>query len=420
MNNQRRNQLMGRRSIYILIVIYVAMIAVFAVASYNILAKNLKADLGNKAMILAMDITHWLDVDQVEYDRLLGMDFNDLLKDSTNVNFEKNARDVMHYAEIKYVYLRCPLKADKIKYKVEPGEEAFYKVPVGTPLSDVYLLDAVVNDETRLADTGGKGYTDKSRYTVPIPRIKAIMDKREPTYILETAEWGTYLCGFAPLYSKQGEFIGMLGVDLYPDKYYAYVQKTLGVFAIFFLVLFLTGVLLSKLVTRVWKAEERVRLEHELSAIDTLTQLFNRRRFLGLLEHEYAVCRREGMPLTIMLADLESFAQINSKSGDFKGDQVLIETAGYLSKQIKRGADGLCRFGGDEFGMFLHNTEAENARELAGQILRDAPHPLSLGILTIMPEAPLQADDLMTELEELLAQAKKAGTRKYAIQDETQ
>lgn len=420
MDNQRRNPFMGRSTIYLLIVIYVAMIAVFAVASYNILAKNLKADLGNKAMILAIDITNWLDMDQGEYDRLLGMDFNDLLKDSTNVEFEKKAREVMRHAEIKYVYLRCPLKADQVKYKVEPGEEAFYKVPVGTPLSDVYLLDAVVNDETRLADTGGKGYTDKSRYTVPIPRIKAIIDKREPTYILETAEWGTYLCGFAPLYSKQGEFIGMLGVDLYPDKYYAYVKKTIGVLAIFFLVLLLCGMLLSKLVTRVWKAEERIRLEHELSAIDTLTQLLNRRRFLGLLDHEYAVCRREGMPLTILLADLESFAELNSRSGDAKGDQVLIETAHYLSKQIKRGADGLCRFGGDEFGIFLHNTEAENARNLAEGILRDAPHPLSMGILTMMPEDPLQVEDLMTELEELLAQAKKAGTRKYVIQDETQ
>lgn len=419
MTNQKHKRPLGRKPLFVMIFIYIVMIAVFAAVAYNILAKNLKSDLGNKAMILAIDITNWIDLDQAEYNRLLGLDFNTLLKDDTNTEFEKRAREVMQYAEIKYIYLRCPLKEEQVKYKVEEGEDKLYNMPVGTPLSDVYLLDAVVNDETRLADTGGKGYTDKSRYTVPIPRIKAIIDNRKPTYILETAEWGTYLCGFAPLYSKQGEFIGMLGVDLYPDKYYAYVQKIMMIFCAFFFALFLVGVLLSKMITRVWKAEERVRLEYEISAIDTLTKLFNRRRFIGLLTHEYAVCRREGMPLTIMLADLEGFTQYNSLSGEAQGDQALIDIAEFLKTQIKRGSDGLCRFGGDEFGMFLHNTEAENAIYLAERMLQDAPHPLSIGLLTIMPEDPLQIDDLIARLEEILAHAKKAGARKYAIQDET-
>lgn len=411
---------MGRNFVFMLISIYAVMIVVFAVASYTVLLKNLKSDLGNKAMILAMDITNWLELDQAECDRLLELDFNDLLKDSTNVTFEKNARKVMQYAEIKYIYLRCQLNEKQVKYKVEPGEDEFYNVPVGTPLSDVYLLDAVVDDATRMRDTDGKWYTDKSRYTVPIPRVKAIIENRKPTYILETAEWGTYLCGFAPLYSKQGEFIGMLGVDVYPDKYYAYVQKTIVFFSVFFVILFLAGVLLLRLITRVWKAEERIRLENEISAIDTLTKLVNRRRFLGLLVHEYAVCHREGMPLTVMLADLENFTQYNINSGEVQGNQALIETSDFLSGQIKRGADALCRFGGDEFGIFLHNTESESAIFLAEQIVQEAPHPLNLGVLTLMPEEPLQVDELTAMLEEVLSQAKKAGTRRYALQDETQ
>ncbi len=420
MTGHKNKRYRGRNLIYIVLTGYIALILAFGGISYRILDKDLKADLGNKAMILAIDITHWLELDQAEYDRLLGLDFNTLLKDSTNVEFEKKAREVMKYAEIKYIYLRCPIKPEQVKYKVEPGEEDYYNMPVGTPLNQVYLLDAVVDDETRLADTGGKGYTDKSRYTVPIERVNAIIEDRKPTYLLETAEWGTYLCGFAPLYSKQGEFIGMLGVDLYPDKYYAYVQSTMTVFCAFFLILFMAGVLFSRLLARVWKAEDRVRLEHELSAVDTLTQLVNRRRFIGLLTNEYAVCRREGMPLTLMLADLEEFSEFNVREGEAKGDQVLIETAEFLKTQIKRGADGLCRFGGDEFGIFLHNTESENAVYLAKNVLQAAPYPLSLGIMTIQPEESLQMDELVTSLEEVLAQAKKAGTRKYAILDEMQ
>lgn len=409
----------GRKQIVMMFLVYILLILSFAVTSYTVLIKDLKADLGNKALLLAMDITHWLEMDRQEYDRLLALDFNRLLEDSTNIAFEETAREIMGQAEIKYIYLLSELPEDAVKYKVEADEATDYGVPGGTPLTGVYLLDAVLSEELRLEDTGGQGYTDKSRYTVLQPEIRNIMKKREATFIINTDEWGTYLTGYAPYYSEQGEFLGLLGVDLFPDKYYAYIKKSMTIFAVFLFILFMSGVFFSKLLTRVWKAEERVRLEHELSAMDTLTGLINRRRFLGLLTHEYAVCRREGMPLVLMLADLEDFAVFNEVYGETRGNEALVETALFLRKCVKRGSDALCRFGGDEFALMLHNTEAADGIRFAEPLLNDSPHPLSLGILALMPEEALDTEGILQRLEEAATRAKKAGHRKYALLDET-
>lgn len=399
--------------------IYIGMIIVFAVASYTILIKDLKSDLGNKAMVLAVDITHWVGLDQPEYDRLLSLGFNGLLEDPTNVDFEKKAREIMKQSEIKYIYLLSELPKEKAKYKVEAGESSEYNAPGGTPLTGAYILDAVLSEELRLEDTGGQGYTDKSRYTIIQPKVLDIMKKREPAFLLNTDEWGTYMTGYAPCYTEQGEFLGILGVDIFPDKYYAYIKKSMTIFGFFLFVLFVAGLSFSRLLTRVWKAEERIALENELAVMDSLTGLVNRRRFLGLLTHEYAISRREGMPLTLMMADLEGFTQYNGVHGDFEGNEMLKATANFLRTRIKRGSDGLCRYGGDEFAFFLHNTEAENAVSFAEPLLNDSPHPLSLGILVIMPDDVLKPEDILKKLEDAVGKAQQAGTRKYALLDET-
>ncbi len=420
MEKQKMKGFDNRKQIYGMVLILIGLVFVFTVMSYTILVKDLKANLGNKALVLAVDITHWLDLDQQEYDRLLAMDFNAALADPYNQEFEKTAREVMELSEIKYVYLLSEIPKDQAKYKVESGEGEEYHAVTGTPLTGVYLLDAVLSEELRLEDTGGQGYTDKSRYTILRPEVRQIIKDKKPAFLLNTDEWGTYITGYAPYFTKQGEFIGILGVDLFPDKYYAYIKRSMTVFGVFLVILFLAGIAFTKLLTRVWKAEERVRLEAEISAQDMLTGLINRRRFMGLLAHEHAVCRREGMPLTLMLADLEDFSRFNSLQGEVHGDQALIRTAEFLKTRVKRGADGLCRFGGDEFGIFLHNTEAENAVSFIEPLLIEAPHPLSVGILVIMPEEPLQAEALIHQLEEAVKAAHQAGSRKYAMIDETQ
>ncbi len=419
MERQKNNPFKDRKQIFIMLLIFVALIVGFAVASYAVLIKDLKSELGNKAMVLAVDITHWIDVDQQEYDHLLSLSFGQLLEDPLNTGFEAKAREVMVNSEIKYIYLLSPLPEGRSLYSVESNETEDFDAPAGTALNGVYTLDAVLNEEFRLTDSGGHASTDKLRYTVIRPEIQEIIDKREPSFLLNTDEWGTYLTGYAPYFTEEGAFLGMVGVDLFPDKYYAYVKKNMMVLSGFLLILLMIGLLFSRLLNRVWKAEERIRLEKEMTTHDSLTGLMNRRKFMGLLAHEYAICRREGMPLALLMADLEGFAQYNGTHGEVQGDQALMMTAGYLKSRVKRSSDALCRFGGDEFALFLHNTETEDVVRFAENLLEEAPFPLSMGILVLTPEEPLASDTVIETLDEAVRQAFKTGTRKYTLVDET-
>jgi|APLak6261674860_1056103.scaffolds.fasta_scaffold00034_21 diguanylate cyclase (GGDEF)-like protein len=99
---------------------------------------------------------------------------------------------------------------------------------------------------------------------------------------------------------------------------------------------------------------------------DALTGLYNRRYLDSTLERELARCQREGLPLSLMLIDLDHFKQINDTYGHQAGDEVLKQLADTLNTQA-RSADIVCRFGGEEFLLLLPNMPLAVARERAEQ-----------------------------------------------------
>jgi diguanylate cyclase len=99
---------------------------------------------------------------------------------------------------------------------------------------------------------------------------------------------------------------------------------------------------------------------------DALTGLYNRRYLDSTLERELARCQREGLPLSLMLIDLDHFKRINDTYGHQAGDEVLKQLAGMLSAQA-RSADVVCRFGGEEFLLLLPNMPQAVALERAEQ-----------------------------------------------------
>jgi len=99
---------------------------------------------------------------------------------------------------------------------------------------------------------------------------------------------------------------------------------------------------------------------------DALTGLYNRRYLDSTLERELARCQREGLPLSLMLLDLDHFKRINDTYGHQAGDEVLKQLADMLNAQA-RSADVVCRFGGEEFLLLLPNMPLAVAQERAEQ-----------------------------------------------------
>ena len=102
------------------------------------------------------------------------------------------------------------------------------------------------------------------------------------------------------------------------------------------------------------------------SVRDPLTGTFNRRHLnAGLLECEIDRARRQGIPLTVIMCDLDSFKKINDTHGHQAGDALLQDFARLLLSMTREGIDTVVRYGGEEFLLILPDTNLADGHALA-------------------------------------------------------
>ena len=117
----------------------------------------------------------------------------------------------------------------------------------------------------------------------------------------------------------------------------------------------------------------------ELSMIDGLTRLLNRRTVHQRLAEEWERARRYGSTLSILLCDLDYFKSVNDTYGHLAGDAVLVAVADVLRLHA-RTADVIGRYGGEEFLLLLPSTDLGNACRAARRLIDAlAKHPVPAG-----------------------------------------
>ncbi len=105
----------------------------------------------------------------------------------------------------------------------------------------------------------------------------------------------------------------------------------------------------------------------ELSRMDDLTKIFNRRYLLEQLEQEILRAKRYSHPLSFAIIDLDDFKKINDDHGHLVGDEVLSEFSLVLSEHLRR-TDILGRYGGEEFGIIFTSTPLDKAVEACNEL----------------------------------------------------
>ena len=153
---------------------------------------------------------------------------------------------------------------------------------------------------------------------------------------------------------------------------------------------------------------------------DPLTGLHNRRFLDDALERELAACAQAGVPLTLVLIDIDRFKRINDTYGHPAGDEMIRRLADLLRERVRD--DGLiaCRYGGEEFLMMLPGTPVAEALDMAeglratfeslkvvsaGQSMRTT---LSIGVAGC-PDHGTQAQPLVLRADQALYEAKLRG-----------
>ena len=179
----------------------------------------------------------------------------------------------------------------------------------------------------------------------------------------------------------------------------------------------------QQLIEKQHRLEKTKRMLQGLAVKDALTGLYNRRYFSEQVEREWNRARREQLPLSLFMIDIDHFKRFNDSFGHLCGDRCICAVADAVQRCFARGSDLVARYGGEEFVVLATGVERRHARERA-ELMRRAISGLviegtgrsatrtvtvSVGVATVVPDDRILPEDLLAAADRSLYQAKRQG-----------
>jgi len=168
--------------------------------------------------------------------------------------------------------------------------------------------------------------------------------------------------------------------------------------------------------------EELNKKLEELSYIDALTRVFNRRKANEFLKYEFERAKRQSQLLSVLLIDVDYYKGYNDFYGHIDGDRCLRKIANILKDSLKRKVDFIARYGGDEFIIVLSEISESQAISLAQLMCKNVElssiaHQMSdFGVVTVtiggvcsIPQESNNVQSLIEKADKALYKAKDNG-----------
>ena len=164
---------------------------------------------------------------------------------------------------------------------------------------------------------------------------------------------------------------------------------------------------------------ERVK---QLAYVDGLTGIFNRRFFELRIGEELDRAHRFGTSLAVIMTDIDQFKSINDEFGHLLGDEVLRQVSSLFSQHVRK-IDVVCRYGGEEFGILLTQTNVEDAMRVAEKLRKRVENwqfpgvPRSVTIsagAASFPQHGATRDEVIKAADQGLYAAKQAGRNRVS------
>jgi diguanylate cyclase (GGDEF)-like protein len=167
----------------------------------------------------------------------------------------------------------------------------------------------------------------------------------------------------------------------------------------------------------------------ELSLLDYLTRVYNRRYLDLMLAREIERSKRVSRPFSLLMIDIDNFKEYNDKNGHPAGD-TLLQRFAHLLLKCSRILDSVYRYGGDEFLVLLPETSKKDAVHLAdriesvvkevkfegAEVLSRKRLAISIGLASF-PEDGFSAEALLSLADRMMFKAKKLIKNKICFQD---
>lgn len=166
---------------------------------------------------------------------------------------------------------------------------------------------------------------------------------------------------------------------------------------------------------------------------DSLTGIWNRRKYDETVPVELSRCIRDQKPLALILVDIDYFKEFNDAYGHMPGDQCLIQVGQTIAGSLGDLGGMAARYGGDEFMVLLPGADKDRAIETADAIWRKIselriPHKdspisdhvtVSIGVTSVIPDPGASRESLFELVDGALYQAKSAGRNRVVFLKET-
>jgi len=171
-------------------------------------------------------------------------------------------------------------------------------------------------------------------------------------------------------------------------------------------------------------------LAEQDSLMDGLIQIPNRRAFDKQILNEWNRALREKVNLSFLMIDIDFFKNYNDTYGHLQGDELLKSAGSIFKKNLKRSADFVARFGGEEFGVLLYGTNSYQANVIAERIRKSVESEViltttgtqtkftvSIGVCSMIPSSNLEYGHIIEAADKALYKAKQNGRNRIWVSD---
>lgn len=164
---------------------------------------------------------------------------------------------------------------------------------------------------------------------------------------------------------------------------------------------------------------------------DALTGIHNRRMFDEHAARMWQQATRAGVPLALLMIDIDHFKSFNDRGGHQAGDACLVKVAGVLNHASRRPLDLAARYGGEEFAVLLYDVRRDRVEDLCRQLHTSlasisVTHPasttgenvtFSIGAACVEPQPGRRVEGLIQLADEALYTAKERGRNCTVVMD---